>query len=282
MSNKTDLKTKIAGVKKTKKITAAMEMVAASRMKATQERMNSGRLFVNSTRIAISNFLHSSPEKLNDLAKSVESNKVSLILITTDKGLCGGLNNNLYKEMESTLKKEGKEIKSILFIGKKGSKKYSNYQTADNTYEIEKVHMNDENLNDSINYLKDELINKQISGIKLVFNKFESTMSQKKVVKTIFPIAHDVATTDNQWDYIYESEQEETVDMLMDIYLHAEVGQGIKESQACEQTSRMMAMKAATDSANDMVNDLEKIYNRARQASITQEISEIVSGAQAV
>jgi len=282
-----EIKTQIASIKNTQKITSAMEMVAASKMKKAQSRMLASRPYSEKIAKVIGHLAHASSEYKHPYMTTPESVKrIGVIMISSDRGLCGGLNTNLFR---SFLKKvlawqaEGVEVE-LCTIGKKGTLFFKN-----SGLEIVSVltdigdtpHFDD--LLGTIKVMLDRYDSGEFDQIMVAYNHYENTMTQVPTVKQIVPMeASEMEDMGHHWDYIYEPDAEAALGALLVRYIEALVYQGIVENIACEQSSRMVAMKSATDNAGDMIKELELIYNKSRQAAITQEISEIVSGAAAV
>ncbi len=282
-----EIKTQISSIKNTQKITSAMEMVAASKMKKAQNRMLASRPYSDKIVKVIGHLAHANSEFKHPYMTATESVKrIGVIMISSDRGLCGGLNTNLFRNF---LKKslawqaEGVEVE-LCTIGKKATSffKNSGLKIVSVLTDIgDKPHFDD--LLGTIKVMLDRYDSGDFDQIMVAYNHYENTMTQVPTVKQIVPM--EVSETDgmdHHWDYIYEPDAEAALGALLVRYIEALVYQGIVENIACEQSSRMIAMKSATDNAGDMIKELELIYNKARQAAITQEISEIVSGAAAV
>ncbi|MEN8205222.1 MAG: F0F1 ATP synthase subunit gamma [Pseudomonadota bacterium] len=286
MAGAKEIRTKIASIKNTQKITKAMEMVAASKMRKAQERMMATRPYAEKIQNVVSHVSHAHPEYHHPYLDQREAKRVGLIIISTDRGLCGGLNINLFKSVITAMKEwdaAGLEI-DLTLIGTKSSgffKRLGSNITATAT------HLGDApSIVELIGTVKVMLDSYEAGGIDrlyLAHNEFENTMSQNPVLKQLIPVTGEVdEQLKTHWDYIYEPDSRPVMDALMIRYIESLVYQGVVENVACEQAARMVAMKSATDNAGDLIDELQLIYNKARQAAITQEISEIVSGAAAV
>jgi F-type H+-transporting ATPase subunit gamma len=291
MANLKEIRTKIGSVKNTQKITRAMEMVAAAKMRRTQDRMAATRPYADKIRTAIGHLFLANPEyKHPYLVAREEVKRVGYIVITTDRGLCGGLNVNefrlLLKEIEQWTDK-GVEV-DLGLLGSKGVQFFRSYDVnvvaaASNIGEHPKV----ADLIGSIKIMLDAFETGGAEGgidcLFLLHNRFESTMSQKPKVETLIPVeAPDKDDLPQHWDYIYEPEATELLNDVLERYIESQVYRGAVENVACEMAAKMVAMKSATDNAGKLIDTLQLDYNKARQAAITQEISEIVGGAAAV
>lgn len=289
MSSTKEIRNKIKSIQNTKKITKAMEMVAASKMKKVQESMNRSRPYNEKIKDVIKNLSEGVLEyKHPYILPRIEKN-IGVIVISTDKGLCGGLNVNLFKHfMKISLKLyENKTGVKTAIVGKKGelfANKIGLPVVGSITELGDKPKVAD--LLGIIKIMIDLYKTKEIDAIYILYNKFINTMSQSPTYERIIPIQHNLFDKqDNSkklWDYLYEPEPEKLLDLLMKRYVESLVYQAVVENIACEQAARMVAMKSATDNAGDLITTFKLIYNKARQASITQELSEIVAGADAV
>jgi F-type H+-transporting ATPase subunit gamma len=274
-------------VQNTRKITKAMEMVAASKMRKAQERMRQARPFSEKIRSIAANLSHANPEYAHPfLVARPQVNRVGVIVVTTDKGLCGGLNTNAlrlvlnrYKEWEG----EGKQI-DVCAIGSKG---LGFMQRLGANVVASVIQMGDrpnmERLIGAVKVMIDEFAAGRIDRVALVYTRFINTMKQEPVVEQLLPLSGDkVGAPDTSWDYIYEPEPKVVIDQVLNRYIEALVFQAVAENMASEQSARMVAMKAASDNAGNVIDELTLVYNKSRQAAITKELSEIVSGAAAV
>ncbi len=283
-----EIRTQIKSIKNTQKITRAMEMVAASKMRKAQRRMQASKPYAAKMRNVIAHLAHAHPEYHHPYLSARESVKrVGYILITTDRGLCGGLNTNLLKTAVVSMREyhnQGIEAE-LCVIGSKGTgflKRIGANIRATATHLGDEPGIND--LIGSVKVMLDAYDNGEIDRLYLVSNEFVNTMTQTPLVEQLLPIAAEKPEQElkHHWDYIYEPEAKIVLDALMMRYIESLVYQGVVENIASEQAARMVAMKAATDNAGDLIDDLQLVYNKARQAAITQEISEIVAGAAAV
>ncbi|AHG74485.1 ATP synthase gamma chain [Mannheimia sp. USDA-ARS-USMARC-1261] len=288
MAGAKEIRTKIASVRNTQKITKAMEMVAASKMRKTQERMSASRPYADSIRKVISHIAKGNIEYQHPFLISRPVKKVGYLVVSTDRGLCGGLNINLFKTVLNELKeKDDQGIKSELsLVGNKGISFF-------NPMGLEiKGHINGlgdtptmENLVGIVNGMVKAFRDGEIDEVYVVYNRFVNTMSQKPTVQKLLPLPeleNDSLGQTGSWDYIYEPSPQALLDNLLVRYLESQVYQAVVDNLASEQAARMVAMKAATDNAGNLINELQLVYNKARQASITNELNEIVAGAAAI
>jgi len=286
MANAKELRKKIGSIKNTAKITSAMEMVAASKMRKAQERMARGRPYADHIRAVIGHVANASPEYRHAFMVEREVKRIGYIIVTTDKGLCGGLNVNLLKTTLKDIKKwvdEGIEV-DLCLIGNKGAqffKSYGGNVIAAASHTSENPAMGD--LIGSIKVMLDAFGSGKVDKIYLANNVFVNTMTQMPTIRQLVPLD---ATSDvemqHRWDYIYEPDARQLIEGLLTRFLESQVYQAVVENVACEQAAKMIAMKSATDNAGDLIDELQLVMNNARQAAITQELSEIVSGASAV
>jgi F-type H+-transporting ATPase subunit gamma len=288
MASGKEIRTQIASIKSTQKITSAMEMVAASKMRKAQERMAATRPYADKILNVIQHLAHANPEyKHVYLQDREEKQRVGYIIVSSDRGLCGGLNNNLFKEVLHEIKTKsdaGLQV-DICAIGQKASAFFSRLpvnMVAQVTQlgDAPRVH----ELIGSIKVMLDAFESGHIDSLYLVYNQFVNTMTQEDKFIRLLPVSSVEPSQDllAHWDYIYEPDAKEVLDDLLVRYIESVVYQGVVENIASEQASRMIAMKNASDNAGDLIDDLQLVYNKARQAAITQEISEIVAGAAAV
>lgn len=291
MANLKEIRTKIGSVKNTQKITKAMEMVAASKMRRTQSRMEETRPYADKIRTAIGHLYQANPEyKHPYLVARDEVKRVGYIVITSDRGLCGGLNVNefrlLLKDMQQW-QDQGVEV-DLGLLGSKGVQFFRSFKV--NVVAARSDIGENPSVADLIGAINVMLQAYEKGGAEggidrlfLVHNVFESTMSQKPEVKTLIPVeAPDADSLPATWDYIYEPEATELLTSVLQRYIESQVYRGAVENVACEMAAKMVAMKSATDNAGKLIDELQLDYNKARQAAITQEISEIVGGAAAV
>jgi F-type H+-transporting ATPase subunit gamma len=282
-----EIRTQIASIKNTQKITSAMEMVAASKMKKAQERMEASRPYSAKITKVIGHLANAHPEFKHPYMREVgEIKSIGIVIISSDRGLCGGLNTNLFRSLLKDIAGyQAKGIKvNICTIGKKATLFFKNLGLGVKSVLTDlgdAPHFDD--LLGTIKVMLDAYDNDEIQQLLIAYNMFENTMTQVPTTAQLVPmVASEIKGMEHRWDYIYEPDAQQALSALLIRYVEAIVYQGLVENIACEQSSRMVAMKSATDNAGDMVDELEMVYNKARQAAITQEISEIVSGAAAV
>jgi F-type H+-transporting ATPase subunit gamma len=287
MASGKEIRTQIKSVKNTQKITSAMEMVAASKMRRAQDRMASTRPYADNIRRVIAHLAQANPEYRHPFMMERQVKRAGMIVISTDRGLCGGLNTNMFKAglmAMKGLREAGAEVQ-LSTIGSKG---LSFFRRTGGRIVTEVSHLGDaprlEDVIGSVKVMLDAYSNGEIDQLLVVYNEFVNTMTQKPQVMQLLPIATQTPEKEleHHWDYIYEPDAREVLDGLLMRYVESTVYQGVVENIACEMAARMVAMKAATDNAGDMIDGLQLAYNKARQAAITQELSEIVSGASAV
>lgn len=282
-----EIRTQISSIKNTQKITSAMEMVAASKMKKAQDRMLASRPYSDKIINVINHLANAHSEFKHPYMISKEKTKrLAVIIISSDRGLCGGLNNNLFRSILKDINKwqeQSIEVE-ICTIGKKATSFFK--KTGLNIVSVLTDIGDNPSFTDLLGAIKavlDRFDSGSIDKIMLGYNVFKNTMTQEPTIKQIVPMEkNDTKGMGHHWDYIYEPDAKETLSALLVRYIEALIYQGVIENIACEQSSRMIAMKSATDNAGDMIKELALIYNKARQAAITQEISEIVGGAAAV
>ncbi|OOF09507.1 F0F1 ATP synthase subunit gamma [Salinivibrio proteolyticus] len=288
MAGAKEIRNKIGSVKNTQKITKAMEMVAASKMRKTQEAMESSRPYAVTMRKVIGHLALGNLEYRHPYLEEREAKRVGYIIISTDRGLCGGLNINMFKsaisDMESWTQK-GAEI-DLALVGAKATAFFNSYG---GNVVAQVSGLGDtpalEDLIGTVGVMLKKYDEGELDRLYLVFNKFENTMVQTPVIDQLLPLPKsddEEMQRSHAWDYIYEPEPKPLLDTLLVRYAESQVYQGVVENLASEQAARMVAMKAATDNAGNLIDDLQLVYNKARQAAITQELSEIVSGASAV
>jgi len=287
MSGGKEIRTQIRSVQNTRKITNAMEMVAASKMRTAQQRMEETRPYAAKIRQVINHLALANPEYKHPFLEERELNRVGYIVISSDRGLCGGLNNNLFRTVVREMKahdEAGREI-DVCTIGSKAVQLFSRLSAnlaADASGLGDTPHLQD--LIGTIKVMMDKYERGELDRLVLCYNEFVNTMTQRPTLETLLPLppADEQAEQKHAWDYIYEPSPEEALDLLLARYVEALVFQSVTENIACEQAARMVAMKAASDNAGNLIDELQLAYNKARQAAITQELSEIVSGAAAV
>ena len=287
MAGGKEIRTKIKSIQNTQKITKAMEMVAASKMRRAQERMHQARPYAQKMRNVIAHVSQANLEYKHSFTLERPVKRVGFIIVSSDRGLCGGLNINLFRDVVNALtewQSRSAEI-DLTTIGSKGFQ-FFNRVGANIVSEVTRLgdtpHLDD--LIGPVKVMLDAYTDNRIDRLYLVHNHFNSTMSQTPQLEQLLPI-HAVQpdeTLSHHWDYLYEPDAKDVVDALMTRYIESLVYQGVVENIACEMAARMVAMKSASDNAGDLIDELQLVYNKARQASITQEISEIVGGAAAV
>ncbi|AAF95904.1 TPA: F0F1 ATP synthase subunit gamma [Vibrio cholerae] len=288
MAGAKEIRTKIGSVKSTQKITKAMEMVAASKMRRSQDAMESSRPYAQTIRKVIGHVANASLEYRHPYLEEREAKRVGYIIISTDRGLCGGLNINLFKKAITdmqTWKEKGAQIelaiigsKATAFFNNSGAKVAAQVSGLGDSPSLE-------DLIGSVGVMLKKYDKGELDRLYLVFNQFVNTMVQKPKIDQLLPLPKSDSEDmqrDHMWDYIYEPEPKPLLDALLLRFIESQVYQGVVENLACEQAARMVAMKAATDNASNLIDDLQLVYNKARQAAITQELSEIVGGAAAV
>jgi len=283
-----EIRTKIGSIKNTQKITRAMEMVAASKMRKTKDRMQATRPYSKRIGQIIKHLAHANPEYRHPFLIQREVKRVGVIIISSDRGLCGGLNSNLFRRTISQLiqwEKAGIQV-DVCTVGSKASGFFGGLKKAHLVGQVSKLG-DTPHLQDIVGIIKimlDAYSQNAIDELYLVSNEFVNTMTQRPMIEKLLPVAA-VEIQENlsgHWDYIYEPDAKEVLDHLLIRYIESIVYQGLVENNACEQAARMVAMKSASDNAGKLIKELQLIYNKARQAAITQEISEIVAGAAAV
>lgn len=281
-----EIRTKISSIRSTQKITSAMEMVAASKMRRAQERMQVGKPYAARIRAVVGHIAHATPEYRHIYMEEREIQRVGFIVISTDRGLCGGLNINTFKETVRAMKSwddQNVEI-DLCLVGAKAAAFFGSY--GGNVAAAVRDLGEDPSMSDLIGGVKtmlDAYENATIDRLFLVSNEFVNTMTQIPKAEQLLPLpAEDSEEMKHHWDYIYEPDAEQLIEGLLTRYIESQVYQAVVENAACEQAARMLAMKNATDNAGELIDDLQLVYNKARQAAITQELSEIVGGAAAI
>jgi F-type H+-transporting ATPase subunit gamma len=281
-----EIRTKIGSIENTQKITKAMQMVAASRMRRTQERMSEGRPYSERIRAVIGHLANSNPEYRHVYMTERDVARVGYIVVSSDKGLCGGLNTNLFRALVADMRGwQEREIGQDLgLIGNKAASFFRAFggnvlAAINNVGEAPSIG----DLIGGIKVMLDAYENGTIDRLFIATNEFVSTMTQKPVIRQLLPLeAEDAGELKHRWDYLYEPDARELVEGLVTRFIEAQVYQAVVENHACEQAAKMIAMQNATENAEKLIDELTLIYNNARQAAITQEISEIVAGAAAV
>jgi F-type H+-transporting ATPase subunit gamma len=288
-----EIRGKIKSVENTKKITKAMEMVAASKMRKAQDRMRSARPYSDKVRNIASNLGKANPEYTHAFMKTNDVKAAGVIVVSTDKGLCGGLNTNVLRAVTQKLRElqaEGSSVQTVAignkglgFLNRIGAQVVSHVTQLGDTPHLDR-------LIGPVKVLLDQYAEGKLSAVYLSYTKFINTMRQEPVVEQLLPLSAAKMEADSKasgghehgWDYIYEPDARTVIDDLLLRYVEALVYQAVAENMASEQSARMVAMKAATDNAGNLIGELKLVYNKTRQAAITKELSEIVSGAAAV
>ena len=288
MAGEKEIRSKIRSVKNMQKITKAMEMVAASKIRKAQDLMEASRPYAERIRRVIGHLSEANPDYRHPWLVEREAKRVGYIVISTDRGLCGGLNVNLFKHVLNGVRyqnEQGREV-SFALIGQKGVqffRRMGGDVKATVTHLGDRPEVNE--LLGAIKVMLDAYTEGELDRVYLAHNLFVSTMSQKPDIKTLLPVSKIKIDKDNlqqHWDYIYEPSAIELLDEVLMRYIESQVYRGAVENLASEMAAKMVAMKSATDNAGEIIDDLQLQYNKARQAAITQEISEIVGGAAAV
>lgn len=286
MAGGKEIRTKIASVQSTQKITSAMQMVAASKMRKAQDRMAASKPYAQRIRNVISHLANANPEYKHAFMQAREIKRVGYLVVSSDRGLCGGLNVNVFKKVvtDSKANADAGIESDLALIGKKS---LGFFRSVGGHVVASAIELGDEpsieELIGTITTMLRAFEDGTIDALYVVYNDFVNTMTQKPTLRQLLPLqAQEDTPMTHQWDYIYEPDAKEVLDRLLVRFIESQVYQAVVENNACEQAARMIAMKAATDNAGELIKDLKTLYNKARQAAITQEISEIVSGAAAV
>ena len=281
-----EIRNQIGSIKSTQKITSAMEMVAASKMRKAQERMRATRPYAEKMRQVIGHIAKSNKDYRHPFMLEREVKRVGYIVISSDRGLCGGLNTNAFKLLVREMRDwKNKDVAiDLCAIGQKGASFFRSYG---GNVVAALTHLGDnpsaETLIGNVKVMLDAFQDGNIDRLYLVSNEFVNTMTQMPKAQQLLPLPEGTGEDiGHQWDYLYEPDSRPILDGLLPRYIESQVYQGVVENLACEQAARMIAMKSATDNAGDIIQELQLVYNKARQAAITQEISEIVSGAASV
>lgn len=287
-----EIRGKIKSFENTKKITKAMEMVAASKMRKAQERMRAARPYADKIRNITANLSQANPEYRSPYMRVVkDAKKVGFIVVTTDKGLCGGLNTNILRALTTKMREVqdgGGSVKAVAignkgfgFLNRLGVPVLSHATQLGDTPQLER-------LIGPVKVMLDAFVGGELDAVYLCYTNFINTMRQEPMVEQLLPLSSDrlaqSASEKSQygWDYLYEPDAPTVIDELMTRYIEALVYQAVAENMASEQSARMVAMKAATDNAGNLIDEMKLIYNKTRQAAITKELSEIVGGAAAI
>ncbi|MBG5951582.1 MULTISPECIES: F0F1 ATP synthase subunit gamma [Proteus] len=287
MAGAKEIRSKIASVQNTQKITKAMEMVAASKMRKTQERMAASRPYAETMRSVIGHLALGNLEYKHPYLEEREVKRVGYLVVSTDRGLCGGLNINLFKKLLADMKEwseKGVQVDLALI----GSKATSFFGSVGGNVVGQVTGMGDDpklsDLIGPVNIMLQAYDEGRLDKLYVVANKFINTMAQEPKILQVLPLppGDDEELKEKSWDYLYEPDPKALLDTLLRRYIESQVYQSVVENLASEQAARMVAMKAATDNGGNLIKELQLVYNKARQASITQELTEIVSGAAAV
>ena len=281
-----EIKEQISSVQSTQKITSAMEKVAVSKMRRAQQRMEAGRPYADNIRRVVGHLANASSDTQHRYLQDREIKNVGFIVVSSDRGLCGGLNNNLFKRLAQQVKEYREQDVQVQFCAV-GAKAKQFFSTFGGNLVASRTQLGDApelaSLIGSIKVMLEAYGEGKIDRLYVMHNRFVNTMTQKPVAEQLLPLKPiDDDLTRKHWDYIYEPNAVSILEGLMTRYIESQVYQAVIENTACEMAARMLAMKNATDNAGNMITDLNLLYNKARQAAITQEISEIVSGAAAV
>lgn len=281
-----EIRTKISSIRSTQKITSAMEMVAASKMRRAQERMELGKPYAKRIRAVVGHIANSVPEYRHAYMTERPVQRVGYIIVSTDRGLCGGLNINLFKAAINGMRAWSDQdiqvdlsligAKSMAFFKSVGGNVVASVRDIGEEPTVDQ-------LIGGVKHMLDAYVDGRIDKLYLVSNEFVNTMTQTPQVEQLLPLeASDDESLAHHWDYIYEPDAKELLDELLTRYIESLVYQAVVENGACEQAARMIAMKNASDNAGTLIDELQLVYNKARQAAITQELSEIVGGAAAI
>ncbi|MEW7977419.1 MAG: F0F1 ATP synthase subunit gamma [Candidatus Sedimenticola endophacoides] len=286
MAGAKEIRTQISSIKNTQKITSAMEMVAAAKMRKAQDRKQATAPYAEKMRNVIGHLCHAHPEYRHSFMTEREVKRVGYIVVSSDRGLCGGLNTNLFRKLtREVAQRQGAGVK--VEFATIGNKALGFFRRFGGRVLADAVHLGDApHIEDIIGPLKvmlDAFEDGEIDRIYVAYNNFVNTMTQEPTIHQLVPIVgQEQKKLKHHWDYIYEPDAKDVLDGLLTRYVESLVYQAVVENGACEQSARMVAMKSATDNAGNLIDELQLVYNKARQAAITQEISEIVGGAAAV
>ena len=288
MAGAKEIRSKIASIKNTQKITRAMEMVAASKMRKTQERMRASKPYAEKIYTVVKHLARAHTEYHHPFMVQRPIARVGMIVVTSDRGLCGGLNVNLLRDVmhhSRQWRDQGHDV-AFCVLGRKGQAFFRRIggnvmASVDQLSDTPSV----SDLIGAVKVMLDAFVNGELDALHVVYNDFVNTMTQKPVVKQLLPLPlneDDGRSLSHHWDYIYEPEAQDILDVLLTRYIELQVYQAVVENIACEQAAKMIAMKSATDNAGDLIKSFQLAYNKARQAAITQELAEIVGGADAL
>ena len=288
MAGAKEIRSKNASIKNTQKITSAMEMVAASKMRKTQDRMRASKPYATKIYEVVKHIARANSEYRHPFMTDRDIKRIGLIVVTTDRGLCGGLNANLLRDTVFKIKKwrEGEQEVDLCVIGRKGQgfiKRVGGHVIASVDQLGDTPGVKD--IIGSVKVMLDAYYEGQIDALHIVYNEFVNTMTQKPQFKQLLPLPkseEDHSKLGHHWDYIYEPDAKDLLDDLLERYIELQVYQAVVENIACEQAAKMIAMKSATDNAGELIKEFQLAYNKARQAAITQELAEIVGGAEAL
>lgn len=289
MASGKEIRNKIKSVENTRKITKAMEMVAASKMRKAQERMRTARPYAEKIRRLAANLSHANVTEFRHpfLIQKEAVKRVGLILVTTDKGLCGGLNTNILRHTVTAMKAwEGSGVEDIRVVAI-GNKGLGFMQRIKANVVAQRTHLGDvphlDQLIGPVRVLLDAYTAGEIDAVHLAYTRFINTMRQEPVIEQLLPLTGErLGAPEHAWDYLYEPDPQSVIEELLVRYIEAIVYQAVAENMASEQSARMVAMKAASDNAGNVIKELQLVYNKSRQAAITKELAEIVGGAAAV
>jgi F-type H+-transporting ATPase subunit gamma len=283
-----EIRSKIQSVENTKKITKAMEMVAASKMRKAQDRMRAARPYSEKIRNIAAHLSQANPEYVHPFMKVNDVKAAGMIVVTTDKGLCGGMNTNVLRAITTKLRElqgAGVDVQTVAignkglgFLNRIGAKVVSHVTGLGDTPHLDK-------LIGPVKVLLDAYAQGKINAVYLCYTKFINTMKQESMVEQLLPLSAaqlEAGKDAHSWDYLYEPDAQSVIDELLLRYVESLIYQSVAENMASEQSARMVAMKAATDNAGNVIAELKLVYNKTRQAAITKELSEIVAGAAAV
>ncbi|OQX31736.1 MAG: F0F1 ATP synthase subunit gamma [Candidatus Sedimenticola endophacoides] len=286
MAGAKEIRTQISSIKNTQKITSAMEMVAAAKMRKAQDRKQATAPYAEKMRNVIGHLYHAHPEYRHSFMKEREVKRVGYIVVSSDRGLCGGLNTNLFRKLtREVAQRQGEGVK--VEFATIGNKALGFFRRFGGRVLADAVHLGDaphiEDIIGPVKVMLDAFEDGEIDRIYVAYNNFVNTMTQEPTIHQLVPIVgQEQKELKHHWDYIYEPDAKDVLDGLLTRYVESLVYQAVVENGACEQSARMVAMKSATDNAGNLIDELQLVYNKARQAAITQEISEIVGGAAAV
>lgn len=288
MAGAKEIRSKIASIKNTQKITRAMEMVAASKMRKTQERMRASKPYASKIYDVVKHIARANSEYRHPFMTPRKIKRVGIIVVTSDRGLCGGLNANLLREALIKLRahhNDGHDV-DLCVIGRKGQAFFKRVggrviASVDELGDTPSI----KDLIGAVKVMLDAFYQGEIDALHIIYNEFVNTMTQRPLLKPLLPLPsseEDSKALGHHWDYIYEPDAKELLDDLLERYIELQVYQAVVENIACEQAAKMIAMKSATDNAGELIREFQLAYNKARQAAITQELAEIVGGADAL